>query len=192
MQKHEEGRAARASRAEAVARPIGRTPRGVTGGRARAARRDLHRAGVSARSPRRTWSRPRARRPMPVRHADRLRLRLRGRMSARRLSQASAACRAQGADEPRPAHGRRAEEDRGGQPVRGVRRAGHRDARRPNAARSEVEINGVDVFDPTTGEVRSRRAPRTSPAGSSTPTTTRRASSSATPISSAATTRTRS
>ena len=53
-----------------------------------------------------------------------------------------------------------------------------------------VKINGVDVFDPQTGEISS--ADRTaSPAGSSTPTTTRRASSSATPTSSAPTTPTR-
>ncbi|MGI9119294.1 MAG: DNA methyltransferase [Acidimicrobiales bacterium] len=51
----------------------------------------------------------------------------------------------------------------------------------------EVEVRGVDVYDPTTGEVRSVR-PTTSPAGSSTPTTTARASSSATPTSPAATT----
>ena len=33
----------------------------------------------------------------------------------------------QGAHEPRPAHGRRPEEHRRGQPVRHLRRAGHRD-----------------------------------------------------------------
>ena len=46
----------------------------------------------------------------------------------------------------------------------------------------QVKVNGVDVFHPNTGEVRSDGA-EGSPAGSSTPTTTRRASSSATPIS---------
>ena len=53
--------------------------------------------------------------------------------------------------------------------------------------RWEVEVKGVDIFDPTTGEIRSSQdRRRTSPAGSSTRTTTRRASSSATPSSSMA------
>jgi adenine-specific DNA-methyltransferase len=45
-----------------------------------------------------------------------------------------------------------------------------------------VKVNGVDVFHPNTGEVRSD-VPTASPAGSSTPTTTKRASSSAMPTS---------
>ncbi len=48
-----------------------------------------------------------------------------------------------------------------------------------------VELRGLDVYDPTTGES-AARPPTTSPAGSSTPTTTGRASSSATPTSPAA------
>ena len=47
-----------------------------------------------------------------------------------------------------------------GQPVRGVRRAGHRAASRRATASCEVEIRGVDIFDPTTGEVRSSRTRR--------------------------------
>ena len=54
----------------------------------------------------------------------------------------------------------------------------------------QVKVNGVDVFHPNTGEIRSD-GPTASPAGSSTPTTTRRASSSASPTSSAPTTPTR-
>ena len=50
----------------------------------------------------------------------------------------------------------------------------------------QVELHGLDVYDPTTGEIRSPR-PTTSPAGSSTPTTTRKASSCATPTSPAPT-----
>ena len=50
-----------------------------------------------------------------------------------------------------------------------------------------VKVNGIDVFDPATGDIRSDDT-AASPAGSSIPTTTRRASSSATPISSAPTT----
>ena len=50
-----------------------------------------------------------------------------------------------------------------------------------------VKVNGIDVFDPATGDIRSDDT-RGIAAGSSTPTTTRRASSSATPISSAPTT----
>ena len=45
-----------------------------------------------------------------------------------------------------------------------------------------VEIKGVDVYDPTTGQIRTR-PPTTSPAGSSTPITTARASLCATPTS---------
>ena len=54
----------------------------------------------------------------------------------------------------------------------------------------QVKINGVDVFHPNTGEIRSDGATE-SPAGSSIPTTTRRAFSSAKPTFSAPTTRTR-
>ena len=54
----------------------------------------------------------------------------------------------------------------------------------------QVKINGVDVFHPNTGEVRSDGSEE-SPAGSSTPTTTRRVSSSAMPISLARMTPTR-
>lgn len=55
-----------------------------------------------------------------------------------------------------------------------------------------VKVNGVDVFDPNTGDIRSRlTTPTASRPGSSTPPTTRKASSSATPISSAPTTPTR-
>jgi hypothetical protein len=53
--------------------------------------------------------------------------------------------------------------------------------------RLRVQVRGVDVFDPSSGEVRSD-GPTASPAGSSTPTTMRKASSSATPTSSAPTT----
>ena len=53
-----------------------------------------------------------------------------------------------------------------------------------------VKVNGVDVFHPQTGEVRSDGADGIA-CGSSTLTTTKRASSSATPTSSAPTTRTR-
>ncbi len=53
-----------------------------------------------------------------------------------------------------------------------------------------LKINGIDVFDPNTGDIRSGDT-RASPPGSSTPTTTPRASSCATPTSSAPTTPTR-
>ena len=56
--------------------------------------------------------------------------------------------------ERRPAHGRRPEEHRQGQPVRHLRRAGHRDPPR-GTGRSRCKVNGVDVFHPNTGEVRS-------------------------------------
>jgi len=53
-----------------------------------------------------------------------------------------------------------------------------------------VEIRGVDIFDPTSGDVLSSGdVNRISPAGSSTPTMTATASSSAMPTSSAARTR---
>ena len=93
-------------------------------------------------------------------------------------------------DEPRPAHGRRTEEHRQGQPLRRVRRAGHRHRGRRRRAdpgegerRRRVRSRTPATSAPTT--------PRASPPGSSTPTTTRKASSSATPISSARTIPTR-
>ena len=98
---------------------------------------------------------------------------------------------AEGAHEPRPAHGRQLKKTGGGN-LFAVFGEPDIDAAHDADGTYRVKISGVDVFDPTTGEVRSATTPkRTSPAGSSTPTTTRRASSSATPISSAATTRTR-
>ena len=63
--------------------------------------------------------------------------------------------RAQGPHERRPAHGRRPEEHRQGQPLRHLRRAGHRHPRSRRTGRSQVKVNGVDVFHPNTGEVRS-------------------------------------
>ncbi|MCZ7536095.1 MAG: hypothetical protein M5T61_09335 [Acidimicrobiia bacterium] len=91
-------------------------------------------------------------------------------------------------DEPRPGDGRRAaQEDRHRQPVHGLRRARHRGPRGPpNGSASDphlqVEIRGLDVYDPTTGQSAPPR-PTTSPPGSSTPTTTATPSSSATPTS---------
>ena len=41
------------------------------------------------------------------------------------------------------------------QPVHGLRRAGRRHHRRRRTASSIVEVNGVDVYDPTTRRVRS-------------------------------------
>ena len=62
---------------------------------------------------------------------------------------------AAGPDESRPAHGRgTAEEDRCRQPLHGLRRARHRD-RRARDGEVVVEIHGVDVYDPTTGDIRS-------------------------------------
>ena len=61
-----------------------------------------------------------------------------------------------GPDEPRPGDGRRAaEEDRRRQPVHGLRRARHRRSRDGEDGKLTVEIRGLDVYDPTTGEVRS-------------------------------------
>ena len=87
-----------------------------------------------------------------LRRADRLRLQLR--RPLRRVQQARPHPRAQGAHERRPAHGRRPEEHRQGQPVRHLRRAGHRHPRR-RRRQIRVKVNGVDVFHPNTGEVRS-------------------------------------
>ena len=48
-----------------------------------------------------------------------------------------------------------AQEDRGRQPVHGLRRARHRHHPTTPTARSIVEVKGVDVYDPTTGQIRS-------------------------------------
>ena len=113
-----------------------RLRRGALPGRRRhgEARRDLHRPGVRHRHaprPRRRRARGGRRR---LRRAHRLRLQLRG--ARHRVQQARPHARAQGADERRPAHGRRPEEHRQGQPVRHLRRAGHRRCSTPGRARS--------------------------------------------------------
>ena len=61
---------------------------------------------------------------------------------------------ADGADERRPADGRGAQEDRRRQPLHRLRRARHRH-RRDRRTACVVDLKGVDVYDPTTGEVRS-------------------------------------
>ena len=69
------------------------------------------------------------------------------------LRQADGAARAH---ESRSGDGRRAaQEDRRGQPVHGLRRAGCGNQAQPDG-KSSVEIKGVDVYDPTTGEIRSQ------------------------------------
>ena len=83
-------------------------------------------APSSAPSPAPIWSPPRAKRRCGLRRADRLRLQLRG--ARHRVQQARPHSGAQGAHERRPAHGRRPEEHRQGQPVRDLRRAGHHDS----------------------------------------------------------------
>ena len=50
-------------------------------------------------------------------------------------------------DEPSEEHRRR-------QPLHGLRRAGHRASKTARTARSQVEIKGLDVYDPTTGQIR--------------------------------------
>ena len=50
---------------------------------------------------------------------------------------------------------RRPEEHRQGQPVRGLRRAGHRDPARRTTAQIRVKVNGVDVFNPRPARSRS-------------------------------------
>ena len=105
----------------------------ATEARARETRRHLHRPGVRHRLPPRPGRRrPRGRRRR-LRRADRLRLQLR--RPLRGIRQARPHSRAQGAHERRPAHGRRSEEHRQGQPVRHLRRAGHRHPRRARRAR---------------------------------------------------------
>ncbi len=103
-------------------------------------------------APRSGRRRPRSRRRR-LRCADRLRLQLRRPLHG--VQQARPHSRAQGAHERRPAHGRRPEEHRQGQPVRHLRRAGHRHPADAEDGQVRVKVNGVDVFHPNTGEVRS-------------------------------------
>ena len=63
----------------------------------------------------------------------------------------------QGAHERRPPHGRRPQEHRQGQPLRHFRRTGHRSSTR-RTSQIQVKVNGVDVFHPNTGEIRSDNA----------------------------------
>ena len=112
-------------------RPLYRGRRRV---RQRETRRHLHRPGVRHRLPPRSGGRRARGRRCRLRCADRLRFQLRRpRLGVR---QARPHPRAQGAHERRPAHGRRSEEHRQGQPLRDLRRAGHRHPRRQRMARS--------------------------------------------------------
>ena len=121
--------------------------------RDREARRHLHRPRVRHRhAPRPRRRRPRGRRRR-LRRAHRLRLQLR--RPHHRVQQARPHPGAQGPHERRPAHGRRPEEHRQGQPLRHLRRAGHRRSCRQSDGQIRVKVNGVDVFHPKTGEVRS-------------------------------------
>ena len=118
-------------RAHALARRLHRRRRPLPGGRRRERRAGIligpEFGTVAAPRPRRRRARGRR---GPLRRADRLRLQLRRpRLRAR---PSSAAADPQGADEPRPAHGRRAEEHRQGQPLRRVRRARHRRSATPD------------------------------------------------------------
>ena len=72
-----------------------------------------------------------------------------------RTQQAGAFADPQGEDEPRAAYGRRTQEHRRGQSVRRVRRAGHRNRHFDEDGEIVVEVKGIDVFDPKTGEIRS-------------------------------------
>ena len=121
------------------------------------ARRHLRRSGVRygfAPRPRGRGSRGRRRR---LRRTDCLRVQLRG--PRLRVRSPRPHPRPQGAHERRPPHGGRAEEHRQGQLVRRLRRARHRhpagDGDGAGDGQLQVKINGVDVFHPNTGEVRS-------------------------------------
>ena len=146
------------------------------------------------RAPRRNPDRPGIRHPLPpgprhcgargirgrLRRADRLRLQLRRPcLGADKLGRTADP---EGAHKPRSAHGRRTEEHRQGQSVRGVRRARHRSSTPAPDSPIQLTVIGVDVFDPQDRRHPLGRHRKASPPGSSTPTTTRRVSSSATPI----------
>ena len=63
--------------------------------------------------------------------------------------------RAQSSDECRLAYGRRSQEHWQGKPVRHLRRNRTLSSCRSRDGRLRVKVKGVDVFDPSTGEVRS-------------------------------------
>ena len=150
------------------------------------------------RAPRRHLHRPRVRHALP-RRLDRRRARGDPRRAstlliacafnfdahASELDQARPAADPQGQDEPRPAHGRRPQEHRQGQPVRRLRRARHRHPRQPDGGMVEVRGQRRRRVRPQRPAKSAPTTPTASPPGSSTPTTTRKASSSATPTSSA-------
>ena len=146
-----------------LARPLHLRRGPLRGGGQDQARRHPDRSrvrhGLAARPLRRRQGDGRGR----FRHAHRLRLQLRG--AHDRVLEAGQDSGAQGAHESRPAHGRRTQEHRLGQPLRHLRRTRHRhlpggqksdDAETGGAGRQlQVKVNGVDVFDPSKGEVRS-------------------------------------
>ena len=154
---HGQGRTAEVRLARSLRRGVDSCRRQVQReGRDGKAGGDLHRAGA--------WDRrgiahqrggEGGRQGRGLRHTARLRLCLRSARDRRgqALRQAHRPARA---DEPRPVDGRGpAQEDRGRQPVHGLRRAGRGDHRRGKDGKITVEIKGVDVYDPTTGAIRS-------------------------------------
>ncbi len=109
---------------------------------------DLHRPRVRHRRPRRPRRRRARGRRRRLRRADRLRLQLRRpRLRAR---QARPHPGPQGAHEPRPAHGRRPEEHRQGQPVR-----------RSSASPTSTSLDDGGRPDPGEGQRRRRVRPAT-------------------------------
>ena len=150
-----QGRPHHLHRARRLARQATSAPRAaIMEGETRAPRRHLHRPRIrhrrAARSRRRRARGGRRR----LRRADRLRLQFRRPFLRARPARPRAD--PEGAHEPRPAHGRRAEEHRHGQPVRRLRRARHRDRGRSATARSASRS--------TASTCSSRRPARSTPA----------------------------
>src|SRR5690348_16173038 len=138
-----------------MARRFGLCGRALSGRHERKASRGFHRSRIRhGFSPgpggRRAGSRRRR-----LRRPDRLCIQLR--RALLRVQQTGPNPRPEGPDERRPAHGRRPEEHRQGQPVRGLWRARHRDSE-GSGRPLPVKVLGVDVFHPNTGEVHSEGA----------------------------------
>jgi adenine-specific DNA-methyltransferase len=157
QQAHKEGRiSVRVS--GAVAGHTASAPRGATWkatrNRGREARRHLHRPEFGTVSRPDLVSAAKRGRRCRLRRPHRLRLQLRG--SHHRLQQAWQHPGAQGAHERRPAHGRGPE----GPPARATCSSSSasrtsRSLPAPRNGQVRIKINGVDVFHPSTGEVRS-------------------------------------
>ena len=131
--------------------PRARFIEGENGPERRAAHPD--RPGIRHRLPRRSCRRRARGDRRALRRADRLRLQFR--RPFLRADQARPPADPEGHDEPRPAHGGRTEEHRAAATCSSCSASPTSTSSTTADRKSACKVNGVDVFDPNTGDIRS-------------------------------------